>query len=300
MSREVQTEDKLEYTFFPVNSNSLFFKVKCANDAHIALTTGPGESEPMYEIFIGGWGNQKTAIRRNREKPDKSLADTPNVVTGDELRGFWVRWGNGSVAVGREGEQDPIVAWDDPEPFRITHYGICTGWGATGQWIIEEPAAASAPGWVQPRDAGAGGAAAWVDTTGGDVPANAVPGGMDVSGESLFVGRARHEGALLPGKVVPSHGCCYVPWGGAEHAKQEYQVLTGCDPVWMPCSGAGVPAGALPAGETEDGEALFIGRATHEGVLAIGKVQASHNVCYVPFAGQEVPYSEYEVLVANL
>lgn len=125
---------------------------------------------------------------------------------------------------------------------------------------------------MQPRDAGAGGAAAWLDMTGGDVPANAVPGGMDVSGESLFVGRARHEGALLPGKIVPSHGCCYVPWGGAEHAKQEYQVLTGCEPVWMPCSGAGIPAGALPAGESEDGEALFIGRATHEGVLSIGKV----------------------------
>lgn len=296
-AREVHTEDKLEYTFIEAPSNSLFFKVRCANDAHVALTTGPLESSPMYEIFLGGWGNQKTAIRRNREKPDKALVDTPNIVTADELRGFWVRWGNGSVAVGREGEADPLVSWDDPEPFRITHYGICTGWGATGQWIIEEPA--SAPGWVQPRDAGAGGVATWVDVTGGDIPPNAVPGGQDVSGESLFVGRARHEGALLPGKVVPSHGVCYVPWGGAEHGKPEYQVLCGCEPVWMPCSGDAIPSGALPAGESEDGEALFIGRATHEGALSIGKVQPSHKACYVPFAGVEVPYSQFEVLVAN-
>ena len=57
---------------------------------------------------------------------------------------------------------------------------------------------------------------------GGEVPPNAVPGGID--NEQLFVGRARHEGALLPGKIVPSHGVCYVPWGGGEHGKQEYEV----------------------------------------------------------------------------
>ena len=47
---EVKTEDKLEYTFFPVSSGSLFFKVRCPNDAHVALTTGPAETEPMYEV----------------------------------------------------------------------------------------------------------------------------------------------------------------------------------------------------------------------------------------------------------
>ena len=91
----------------------------------------------LSQIFLGGWNNQKTAIRKNRAKPDKALVDTPDICSNDELRGFWVRWGNGSVAVGREGESDPIAAWDDPEPFRISYYGICTGWGATGQWIIE-------------------------------------------------------------------------------------------------------------------------------------------------------------------
>lgn len=176
----------------------------------------------LSQIFFGGWNNQKTAIRKNRAKPDKALVDTPDICSNDDLRGFWIRWGNGSVAVGREGEADPLAAWDDPEPFRITHYGICTGWGASGQWIIEEPAAASAPGWTLPRDAGAGGAATWVPAAAGEVPPNAVPGGID--SEQLFVGRARHEGALLPGKIVPSHGVCYVPWGGGEHGKPEYEV----------------------------------------------------------------------------
>ena len=80
--------------------------------------------------------------------------------------------------------------------------------------------AAPAPGWkVQP-----GGAASWVQGQGGEVPPNAVKGGHD--SEDLYVGRARHEGALIPGKIVPSHGVCYVAWGGVEHGKNEYEVWT--------------------------------------------------------------------------
>lgn len=64
----------------------------------------------------------------------------------------------------------------------------------------------------------------WVDARGGEVPENAVAGGFD--NEQLYVGRASHEGALIPGKVVPSHGVCYIAWGGQEHGKEEYQVST--------------------------------------------------------------------------
>ena len=48
-------------------------------------------------------------------------------------------------------------------------------------------------------------------------------GGED-DGEILFVGRANHEGAVIPGKVKNSHGVCYIPYGGEEHGKNEYQV----------------------------------------------------------------------------
>ena len=26
------------------------------------------------------------------------------------------------------------------------------------------------------------------------------------------------------GKVNPRHNCCYIPWGGEEHSKEEYDV----------------------------------------------------------------------------
>lgn len=62
----------------------------------------------------------------------------------------------------------------------------------------------------------------WVDAAGGEIPEGAVPGGFD--GEQLYIARASHEGALIPGKLVPSHGVAYVSWGGGEHGKAEYQV----------------------------------------------------------------------------
>lgn len=63
----------------------------------------------------------------------------------------------------------------------------------------------------------------WCDASGGMVPPAAVEGGKDE--ETLFVGRAYHEGALIPGKVKPGHSVCYVAWGGEEHGKSDYQVL---------------------------------------------------------------------------
>lgn len=69
-----------------------------------------------------------------------------------------------------------------------------------------------------------GGAGVWVDMTSGQVPPGAVIGGQDCSGEPLYVARAQHRGALIPGKLVSSHGCAYIAWGGEEHGKPEYQV----------------------------------------------------------------------------
>ena len=90
-----------------------------------------------FQIFIGGWGNTKTAIRRNRTKPDKAVVDTPDILSDAEYRGFWVSWQDGLLEVGKEGAATAFVKWQDPEPFGIGYYGVCTGWGASGSWIIE-------------------------------------------------------------------------------------------------------------------------------------------------------------------
>jgi hypothetical protein len=50
LSTEFKTENNLEYHFIPVTSGELHFKVRAPNDAHVALTTGPTEGDPMYEV----------------------------------------------------------------------------------------------------------------------------------------------------------------------------------------------------------------------------------------------------------
>ncbi|RWS25806.1 uncharacterized protein B4U80_06829 [Leptotrombidium deliense] len=145
--------------------------------------------------------------------------------------------------------------------------------------------------------------AEWVTAGGGWVPpGEAVTGGFDVSGENIYVGRAQHEGEVIPGKVVASHGCCYVAYGGREHRKEEYQALVdphGCELIWLHSSNGQVPAGALQGGVTADGEPIYVGRHQHDGSFTIGKVHPSHGCLYIPFGGEEHRYTEYEVLCAK-
>ncbi|XP_064487647.1 uncharacterized protein LOC135399836 [Ornithodoros turicata] len=141
----------------------------------------------------------------------------------------------------------------------------------------------------------------WVHTSGGHVPETAVPGGVD-SGEPIYIGRAEHDGAVIPGKIVPSHNVCYVAQDGQEHAHHTYQVLVSLDDSqfdWIPGADGKLPSGAVQGGVNGDGEPLYIGRTEHNETLTIGKVQCSHGVLYIPYGGAEIPFSEYEVLVCR-
>lgn len=61
----------MEYLFRVILHGSISFSVDSANDAHIALTNEAKESEPIVEIFLGGWKNTASAIRYNKQTPDK-------------------------------------------------------------------------------------------------------------------------------------------------------------------------------------------------------------------------------------
>lgn len=292
---ELNTEDKLEYQFLPVSNGVVNFKVRAPNDAHLALTSGPAESEPMLEVFIGGWKNTKSVIRKNRSKPDVCEVDTPDILNAGEFRGFWIKWMDNVITVGMEGAAAAFLSYENPDAYDINYVGVCTGWGANGSWIIEqnepEPSAPVAVALVSSN------AACWIPAANGEVPPNAVVGGSD--GEDMYIARAQHEGAIIPGKLVPSHGVAYVAWGGVENPKEEYEVLCDGNGVFVPTSGGEVPPNAIPAGESEDGEPLFIGRVSHEGTMTVGKVQQSHGVCYIPYGGQEMAFAEYEIYVSQ-
>ncbi|KAL1397775.1 hypothetical protein pipiens_009493 [Culex pipiens pipiens] len=65
----------------------------------------------------------------------------------------------------------------------------------------------------------------WERSCGGCIPQGAVAGGKTSDGEPLYVGRGCHDGALTVGKVHRSHGCLYIPYGGAEVSLKSYEVL---------------------------------------------------------------------------
>ncbi|PNF23642.1 hypothetical protein B7P43_G03052 [Cryptotermes secundus] len=139
----------------------------------------------------------------------------------------------------------------------------------------------------------------WIPCDNGKVPMDAFICGMDKDGSSLYVGRAFHEGDLLPGKIVPSHGCIYVCRNGAEHGVKRYEALVGGNFAWTNTSGNRIPRDAVAAGETATKEKLYVGRVVHDGTLTIGKVHPSHGVCYIPYDGKELSFQVYDILVSK-
>lgn len=134
---ELNTPDALEYHFYPCDNSLVRFKVRAANDAHLILSGGPNEVHPVIEVFIGGWGNTKSVIRYNQAKPDVCECNTPHILDANDFRAFWIRNTDGVITVGNEGEAAAFLSWRMPDPFYINYVGVCTGWGASGSWIIE-------------------------------------------------------------------------------------------------------------------------------------------------------------------
>lgn len=289
----------MEYRFFPSATKAIRFSVRAGHDAHVAVTPGPVEANPMYEVFIGGWDNSKIAIRRNREKPDVVEHPFPNTLNASEFRSFWLTFYDQVIALGLNDDSTPLLVWQDPNMFDATHFGIRTSWGATGTWRIEDDWF----GWKPPQQSaeigwnvgGMTGEGTWVASAGGQIPPNAVQGGFD--NEQLYIGRANFSSQLIPGKVHPSHGVCYVAYGGAEHAIPEYEVLCDCRGTWLPTSGDNIPPTAIVGGKADNEEPLYIGRAKHNDTITVGKVQKSHGVCYIPYGGEELGKPDYEILV---
>ena len=97
--KEVQTADTTTYEYFPVHGGNLVMDIQAASNAHIALTSGPADEAPIYEIFLGGWDNTKSAIRLHKEKPDKAEAATEQIVTDAEFRRFIIKWNYAAITV---------------------------------------------------------------------------------------------------------------------------------------------------------------------------------------------------------
>lgn len=140
----------------------------------------------------------------------------------------------------------------------------------------------------------------WTPTTSrAPLPRNAILGGRDTDGAQIYVGRAFHEGDMIPCKVIPSKQVAYVSHNGFEIAKHNFDILIGNDVKWKKEKNGKIPKGAYPGGRTSSGETLYIGRGEHSRSTTVGKVHQSHGCLYIGYGGKEVALRDYEVLIGN-
>lgn len=68
------------------------FWVKARSNAHVLLSTSPSpeETDPVYELVLGAGKNTFSDIRRRHRAATKSSAYTSDILSGTELKGFWV------------------------------------------------------------------------------------------------------------------------------------------------------------------------------------------------------------------
>ena len=117
------------------------FKVRACNDAHIALAADDSmDPANSYEIVISGWFNQRSVIRPCHQCQEWISADTPDLLSCDTYRQFWISWDNLVLSVG-SGWQVGTQAFltysiDEQQYIPIYYASVSTGWESDGDWLL--------------------------------------------------------------------------------------------------------------------------------------------------------------------
>ncbi|WAQ95473.1 hypothetical protein MAR_028163 [Mya arenaria] len=116
------TPDIYQYNFVPEismsNKTFLTFMVKAKCDVHVALSATYGElHKRTIEVLIGGEGNTKSMIKDGVEGSIRAEA-----LTANDLRYFWMSWGNHCIEVGRGAHygEGRFLVWDLPDNKKLT------------------------------------------------------------------------------------------------------------------------------------------------------------------------------------
>lgn len=278
-----------------VTSSVLKFKLKANTQARpvFKLIADNKPNLYFYEVYIG---NRQIQVFDVYEQ--KVAESSPGNLKLQEFPGFWVTWFNGVVKIGRMSDNKVLIKFRNSNHKMMLKYAKfeskSRGLGPFPvEWIIEV-----SPIQLKPIEYTKfeGHELKWEPVTKHTVPQDAVVGGFE--NEPIYIARAIHGGSLCPGKYVRSKGKTFVPWGGREHAKNDFEVLCGLDFGWVKTKCNYIPENAFVAGRSEvQGEPLYIGRATYDGYLLTGKIHTLYETCYLPYNGKEIEVNEFEILV---
>ena len=139
----VQSPEDYGYRTFWLNVTQPYFvfHVRACRDAHVIMSSlyGHGDNN-SYEVVIGAGDNQQTIIREAKLGWTVSQKDTPEVLSCEQTRAFWVSFDGGRIRVGSGAEvyRQQMVHWNDPSasPHDVTAVSVSTGWGTSGEWTF--------------------------------------------------------------------------------------------------------------------------------------------------------------------
>lgn len=134
---KVNTPNEYKHRFYPARGKIFQFRVRCANDCTIRLSSKPQSHLPAHEIVIGAWSNTKSTIFKDKNVQFELIVLTPSILMSNEFRGFWISWYDNVIRVGREGEAIPFMSYKEPNLYPVEYVGICTAFGSTGSWLID-------------------------------------------------------------------------------------------------------------------------------------------------------------------
>lgn len=114
-----------------VNNRAFYFEVRACSLAHVVLMERPDSAATAIHVVIGDNNNRQTSI----SFPDGQTAevDTPNILSCELYRKFWVSWENEQIRIGRGLPYDEVIlARASTKP--VTVVALSTDDAVTGDW----------------------------------------------------------------------------------------------------------------------------------------------------------------------
>ncbi len=127
---------------------------------------------------------------------------------------------------------------------------------------------------------------------GGSTTSNAVVGGTDSDGSTLYICRTSHRGTPLPGKVVGTK--CNYNWGTTEYTSGTFDILIGSGSYWT----RSLNTRTAVVGGVGDGETFYVCRAFASGGSHPGRLQDGK--CNYSYGGRGYAVTNFEVLNGNV
>ncbi|RZC40625.1 DUF3421 domain containing protein [Asbolus verrucosus] len=150
----------------------------------------------------------------------------------------------------------------------------------------------------------------WRDYT-GEIPRDAVPGGLDINGRTTYVGQAYwNKWGILPGTIYPGNATIKLPLNGcANPSKIGAKILCSGDKncfTWENAESSSLHLTTigkhLVIGGFEDEKMLNFGRVMYQGELIVGKVfgfETEKAKLYFVHGEKEFSVTSYQVLIYN-